>query len=83
MNISRSIDRSLRLFLSFVKNNPAAENTRSASTEVGGMVRRALFTVTMDLKEVCSLPTANCWTSLEKVSILSAGEFVDCWFKKS
>ena len=54
MNISWSIDQSLRLVLSFVKNNPAAENTRSASTEVGGMVKRALFTAAMEV--VCSLP---------------------------
>ena len=43
------------------------------------MFKRALFAAAME--EVCSLPIANSWTSLEKVSILSAGEFVDCWLK--
>ena len=81
MNISRSINRSLRLVLSFVKRNSAAENTHSTSTKVGEMVRRALFSTAM--KVVCSLPTANSCSSSEKVSILSAGEFVDCYFKKS
>ena len=38
---------SLRLILSFVKNNPAQENNHSASTEVGAMVRIALFTAIM------------------------------------
>ena len=42
---------------------------------------KALFTATM--KEVWSLPTTNSCTSLDKVSILSAKEFVECWFKKS
>ena len=43
------------------------------------MFKRALFA----MEVVCSLPMANSCTSLEKVSILSAGEFMDCWFKKS
>ena len=62
-NIIRSIYRSLRLVPSLVKNNPAAENTRSASTEVGGMVSRALFTAAMEV--VCYLPTTNSCISLK------------------
>ena len=66
MNISRSINRSLMteaMVLSFVKDNPAAENSRATSTKVGGMVRISLFTATMEV--VGSLPTANNCTSLE------------------
>ena len=39
-NISLSRDISLRLGRSLVKNRPPAENTRSVSTEVGGIVNK-------------------------------------------
>ena len=39
-NISLSWDISLRLVRSLVRNRPPAENTRSVSTEVGGIVRK-------------------------------------------
>ena len=41
--ISLSNVLSLMLLRSFVRNSPPAENTRSASTEVGGTTRRALW----------------------------------------
>ena len=39
-NISLSMDISLRLVRSLVRNRPPAENTRSVSTEVGGIVSK-------------------------------------------
>ena len=72
-SISRSIDRSLKQVLSFVKNHLAADITCYASTEVGGMVRRALFSD----GGILFSTKANSCTSLENISILSAGKFVD------
>ena len=65
-NISLSRDISLRLLRSLVRNRPPAENTRSVSTEVGGIVSKDICS--WEIAAVFSPPAAKSCTSFIKVS---------------
>ncbi|GBN79022.1 hypothetical protein AVEN_218254-1 [Araneus ventricosus] len=63
---------SLCLVLSFVVNNPAAENALSASTDIGGMVFKVSprFLIFDDLFSVESNNCNSCFTILLKIELL-------------
>ena len=74
-NISRSIDRSLSLVLSFVKTIQLQRIPVLRQRKLVGW-QKSFFTAAMEV--VCSIPTTDSCTSLKKITLLSAGQFVDC-----
>jgi len=68
MSILLSLSRDLNL----VQNIPAAENARSASTEVGGIVSRQLYTVCRYLPRVPELQNSAISALMAAISFFPA-----------